>query len=68
MSNDSEPCVAAICKCGNGVFLGVVKYLERKDRNELGRMAATGYTIRTLPASEARALGFGCKCSERKAP
>lgn len=59
---DNADCVAAICKCGNAVFVSVSDRLDRTDRRELGTLAAAGCDVKHLPAKDARKLSFGCKC------
>jgi hypothetical protein len=61
---DAADCVVASCpKCGHAVFVSVTSRLERRDKNELGRMVADGFAVAHMPASEARTVKFGrCEC------
>lgn len=64
-TNESDYTVA-VCRCGNAVFAGATYRLDRKDKNLLGRFAASGHDIRHMPIEQVRQTKFICTCPKAK--
>jgi hypothetical protein len=66
VDEDNADCTAAICKCGRIVMVVVTdsSAMNRKTKNELGRMAAEGYNIKHMTVKEARQMPFFCECKK----
>lgn len=54
--------IAAVCSCGNAVFLSHRAGLDDEAKKEIGDLVAGGYQIKQVSLTEARAIEFGCQC------
>ena len=64
IDRDQQDCIIARKKCCGGVVFATVndKHISKKDREEIGALAASGFTIEHLQVSEVREQEWGCKC------
>ena len=58
-------CIIARLKCCGGIVFVVVNdtHVTKKDREEIGALAASGLAIEHLTVAEVRKKKWGCKCT-----
>ena len=65
LDRDQTDCIIARLKCCGGIVFVVVNdtHVTKKDREEIGALAASGLAIEHLTVAEVRKKKWGCKCT-----
>lgn len=67
-NDDPDSTVATCDGCKSVVLVAVTHGLDRKGKNQIGRLAADGHSVSHMTCSQFRGskTPFGCKCPDTK--
>lgn len=66
IERDEQDCIIARRTCCGSIIFATVNQpglISKKDREEIGALAASGLSIEHLTAAEVRKQKWGCKCA-----
>ena len=66
MNEDKIALVVLCCGCNRIVFAGDPEGMDRKDKNQIGRLAVSGHRVEHWRVEAVRNHGWVCECKGKK--